>query len=496
MSDVFFSSNPGDWTKLEGLYINEVPPPAFIQGADLSAVGLVGKCVRGRVDKPVYCASPTRFVEVFGGRDIVDTGVLEGEIWKALQGNAFGGIYVRRVAAVGAISANNSAHASATTLSVVANGPGTWGNGVTFSVEAASGGVTSSFDLRVKWRGREWLYRDLSINGTDNNLLTVIGDDDANPVIVSKTAAGRPVNVTDAPMTLGAQGTIAVTDYTTGLTDMAGSRAAYAVLIPESLEESVGAAAQATINGTVQTLANASNTKLFLTWSGKQANTKAQETTAINAQITTRSDRIVYCTNAVQITDPVTGAKIWQGAHVKAASIISQTDINVHLGVADNEKFLANAVGAQFESFDDAGVELKAFRDAGISALERRDAGPLGFHSAITTNKKSGRTEIARRRSVDFLIASASVRLKDFVRREDIEIQLPKIASELSAFSEDLKDGGRVVKSYVIDTTTGNSPTLMAQGVGQATWRVRLINHLLFLVLNIDAGTGVVTEVN
>jgi hypothetical protein len=37
MSDVYFTTNPSEYSKLEGLYVAERNPPGFIQGADLSS---------------------------------------------------------------------------------------------------------------------------------------------------------------------------------------------------------------------------------------------------------------------------------------------------------------------------------------------------------------------------------------------------------------------------------------------------------------------------
>lgn len=493
MPDQFYSSNPNDWNKLEGLYVNEVPPPAFIAGADLSIVGFVGKCVRGRADKPVAITSQARFVEVFGGRDITANGALEGEVWKALQAAPFGQIMVRRVAAAAAVKASANAPDATPTniIKIEATGPGTWGNGVTWAVEAASSGVATAFNLRITWRGTEWLYQDLSVNSTDNNLALVIGDDDANPVVVTKLASGRPVNGSGS-LASGTDGTLATTDYNTAYADMASARGVSLVLIPESLEDTVAAAAQATMNGNVVTLANANNTRLFLTWSGKVGNTKAQETSAVGAQITTRSDRIVFCVNAFKFADPVTGANIWAGPHILAASILSQSDVNVHLGASFNERLAARARELQFESFDDAGVELAALRAAGASTLERRDTGGLGFHSGVTTRLTSGRTEIARRRSVDFLIASAVVRLKEYLRIENTPANRTRMLGELHAFSRELQAAGRVIEKYAIDSDSVNTDASRARGQENVLWRVKLIGHMLAIVLSVEAGTGVV----
>src|SRR5690554_2702784 len=98
-TDLYFTTNPADWTKLEGLYVSERNPPGMIQGANTSVVGFAGKCVRGP-DHPVEITSPGRCLEVFGGRDYTATGqggTRIGEVHGALLNKRFGKIVVRRV---------------------------------------------------------------------------------------------------------------------------------------------------------------------------------------------------------------------------------------------------------------------------------------------------------------------------------------------------------------------------------------------------------------
>jgi hypothetical protein len=47
MSDIFFTTNPAEFTKLEGIYVSERNPAGFIRGRDLGVVGCAGRGVRG-----------------------------------------------------------------------------------------------------------------------------------------------------------------------------------------------------------------------------------------------------------------------------------------------------------------------------------------------------------------------------------------------------------------------------------------------------------------
>ena len=105
-SDVFFTTNPAEFTKLEGLYISERNPPGFIRGADTSLVGVSGVTVRGPTTVELI-TSTGRFLEVYGGRDFGTGGSqpLFNEIWAMLINKPFGSIHVRRITAAAAVAA-------------------------------------------------------------------------------------------------------------------------------------------------------------------------------------------------------------------------------------------------------------------------------------------------------------------------------------------------------------------------------------------------------
>ena len=492
MPDVFYTSNPAEWTKVEGLYISEQDPPGFIQGQDLSVTGFAGRCVRGPLT-PQLITSVARFVEVYGERDIVADGVAVGEVWKALLNKPFGSIVVNRVAAAAAVTATKT-FANVTPTDIIrvdASSPGTWGNGVTAAVEAASNSNANHFNLRVAWRGEEKLYENLSCNGTDNNLAQVIGDDVANFVVVTKLANGRPLNAVATALLTGTDGTLAATDYNTAITALSTYQGVSVVLIPESLEDTVTTGAQATINGNITALASTVFDRIFLTWSGKTNQTPATEVSNVAAQITTRSDRIIWCYNAGKTSDPVTGTQFFAGPHVWMASVLSQHDVDVHVGAAETESDLSGIRILQNESLSRG--DLVALRAAGISTLEKRP-GAFGFHSGVVTLLTAGLTEITRRRSTDFLQLSASARLKFFVRQKGTAAVRAQMGGELVAFSTELRAASRIIEDFSVEQASVNTAAGRAQGIEKILWRVKLIGHMLYIVLETEIGTGVVIE--
>lgn len=108
MASVFFTTNPAEYTRLEGLYVSERKPPAAITGIFLGIVCIVGECVRGPVDRAIEITSPSRFAEVFGGRDFGSGGPIIGKIWQSMIGKPFGALRIIRAAAAAAVQASTS----------------------------------------------------------------------------------------------------------------------------------------------------------------------------------------------------------------------------------------------------------------------------------------------------------------------------------------------------------------------------------------------------
>lgn len=514
MSDVFFTTNPAEYTKLEGLYISEKNPPGFIRGRDLSIVGMATRCVRGPTDVQLV-SSVGRFLEIYGGRDYGGGGTLIGQGWKALLNKPFGTVAIRRVVSSTAVKASftveTAAGGAGTAIARIdAANPGLWGNDVQFKVENATDGVATKWNLRVKYLGREYLFENLNTQAGQDNLAIVIGDDPGTLVRVTKLADGRPVNNAagvDGADTLGfvnlgetvaahtsvagTEPALTATDYINGFNDLAAYEGLSVVLVPESLEETVGVGAQATLNAQFVVQAAAVFDRMFLTWSGETGNAPAADITDMTTQITTRSDRLVWCYNTSYVLDPTNGVAITQGPHVWLASILSQNDVDVHPGAQQTARQTAgvNKLAQQSLSRGD----LILLRNAGISTLERLH-GAFLFRSGVTTDLTTGKTEIARRRMTDFLQLSASDRLRYFVKeRNTIELRA-QVAGELVAFSQSLKDQGRIVEDFAIEQDSVNTAAQRAQGVEKIFWRVKIIGHVLHLVMETEIGTGVVIE--
>lgn len=490
-TDVYFASNPSDWTKLEGLYISERNPPGFLQGVDLSIVGLVGGCVRGPTNQVVTITSVGRFLEVFGARvrPGATGGTSVGKVWEALLNKKFGAtIKVRRVAAAAAALATlNLPDAVPTNIvRVDATSVGLWGNDVTVAVEAATDGNANHWNLVVTYNGRTYTYQNLDTTVGQNNLAQVIGDDLANVVVVTKLADGRPVNAAAAALASGTDGVIAATDFQTPITEMA-AEPGVGVVCP--CGDYVTAA---TVNGYIVTQAGNVSDRLFVTHSNDPTNTPADEVTDVAAQVTTRSDRIVWCYNAPYTADPELGVAILTTPNVWMASILSQIDVDINPGAAECIPLLSGISRVTQNGLTRG--DLINLKNAGVATIERTEDG-FQFKSAVTTSLTSGKTQITRRRSTDFLQLSAARRLRAYVKAKNTPLVRAQMLGELLALSKSLKNAGRIIESFEIIGEAVNSNTDRSQGLERILWRVKLIGHILYLVLETEIGETVeITE--
>ena len=280
----------------------------------------------------------------------------------------FGGLVVRRVAAADAVKASFTDETAAggggtAVLRVDASSVGIWGNLVAYKISDATNGVATSFNLTARYLGREVLYQDLNINGAlDDNLATVVGSDPARFIDLVKVANGRPVNTaastdgagadgfillgqTAVPAftgVAGSEGTPVVGDYNSAMNDLAVYPG---VSVVEMAGIIVGSAA--TYHSNLVTLAADSNDRIFLTWAQAHGQTRAAEIIQMAAQITTRSDRIVWCFNSAYTVDPETSAEIQRPPSEWLASVLSQIDVDIHAGAFETVQFLAGISGSR-----------------------------------------------------------------------------------------------------------------------------------------------------
>lgn len=506
----YFTTNDADLTQLEGLYIQERNPPAIVQGVSLSKVGVAGECVRGPVNTLVEITSAARFLEVFGGRDKTANGTggtLLGKVWASLLNKPFGTIYVVRAAAAAAVKASFTLEtatggAGTAVLRVDASSVGTWGNDVQISVVAATDADANHFNLVVRYLGNDTTYKNLDISSTNDNTLTVLGDDYGNLITLTKLAAGRPVNSTASVDGADTAGFINLGETVAGFTSVAGTDGAIAdgdftgTGGPlETLANTKGLACifiaermSTTLKDKIELLAASAIDRIYLIGADTES---VNATNAIVDVALQRSDRIVYCYNHVYTLDPDTGTEVLVRPESWMASILAKTDVDIHPGDEDNKVFLAGIIRLYQPALARQDyINLKA---AGISALEADEG--FSFLSGVTTSLTSGKTEITRRRMTDYIQLSLAVELKHSVKKKNTLTRRKANGALIQGFLKDLKKQERIVEDYLVDTEKLNTPNGRAVGLEKILLRVRLLGHMLYLDLVTEIGTSVtITE--
>lgn len=497
----FYTSNPAEFNLLEGLYIWEQNPPGFIQGVDLGVVGIAGECVRGPVDTAIEITTEARFKEVFGGRDYGAGGALAGEVWAALLGKKYGKVIVVRAAATAGVASSFNAESAAggggtEIVKIEATSKGTWGNNVGWKVEAASDADANKFNLRLRYLGETKLYENLNLFSTNDNSLTVLGDDVGNWVKLTKLANGRPVNSAASTDGADVDGYVLLGQVVALFTSVAGTNGAIADAdytgagrAMSVLDAYRGIGVQivanrqtAAIKAAIKTAAAAATDRLYLMWSGTHADSVA---TVVADVASYRSDRVVYCYNSPYTLDPETATLIQVPPHAWLAAFLSQVDVDVDPLDSANKKLLAGISKLTSEALVRA--DYKSLRAAGICALEKDDG--FTFVSGVTTDLTSGKTRITRRRSTDELQLAGGKRLKDFVAKKATDENKAQILGESVAYLDGLKKAQRIVKDFAVSFE--QTPVQEATGLAFVVWRVRLIGHLLDIVLKTQIGTTV-----
>lgn len=503
MGEVVFTSNDSEYSRLEGLYVKEVNPPASVTGVSMNVTAMAAETLRGPVGKTVTVGNEQRFLDVFGGRSRTSGGTLANYGWKALLNKRFGSLVVARAAAAGAVAASFTMEDSpggSTGSSIVridATSVGTWGNDVYFKITDASDAVGQHWNLTVKYLGNTYEYKNLNTLASNNNLVATIGDDDANWVVVTKLADGRPCNtagisgadadgylylgqtVSGFTAVVGTDGTIADSDFTgTGkaMELIAADKTASIFFVAER--------SSATIKAKVATLAAASNKGVWLITADNGAVSAATQQTEAASY---RSDRIVYCANYPYTLDPDISTAIQVDPCAWMAGILSQTDVDIHPGEEDCKEFTAGITKLTTESYTRS--DYINFKNAGISALEKDNG--YAFVSGVTTSLTPGLEQITRRRSADYIIHSLAGSLKYMVKKKNTLSRRQSINAVTTAFLNDLKKAERIVEDFEVDSDKLNTVAQRALGIEKLLVRVKLLGHILALVLQVEVGTDV-----
>jgi hypothetical protein len=496
-----------------GIYIRELNPSRPIRATVAGKRGVVGQCVRGPVGLPIEITSYGRFAEVFGERDHGTGGAIVGEVWKSLINRPFSPMVVIRAAAAAAVVASFTLETAAggggtAVLRVDATSPGIWGNDVRVKVSAASDGNANHFNLEVRYLARRVLYQNLDISSTNDNLSLVVAADDGNLVVLTKLAAGRPVNNAATVDGADSEGFINLGETVASFTSVAGTDGSIAdsdftgtggpMEVVNGYKgigvRYVAGRSNAAIKAKILTLCASLNEGLWLACPDASNTAKA---TAITEAGTLRHKRLGYEFNHPITLDPNTAQPITVEPHTWMASDLMQLDPDGHPGVEEAADFKVGIIGLTFEGLQPGDYdELDA---AGINALERDEEGRIAWVSGVTTSLVNNDRQIDGRRTKDYLISGIVSRLKGSkykpntaARRESDRATVLGWLTSLARSQRfvDQADSG-AARASVANGSDVNTRAGQAAGTQKMLVRAALIPMNIVLNLLMEVGTDV-----
>lgn len=514
-----FQVSTADSFGAPGVYIQQKAVTAPLRGIFRGTSGFVGRCVRGPVNKLVYCDTYQRFIDVFGKRDYgINGGAVVGDVWWDLQGKSFGKFYVIRAAAAAAVAASFTAETAAggggtAVLTISARNVGLHGNNILWKVLAASNGITTSFNLSIKLYDNVWLFENISINNTDDNTAIVIGTDDATPIILTKVANGRPINNAATVDGADANGYTALGQTVASFTSVAGTDGSIA-----DADFTVGGGPMEIMNSArgidTKKVSGRSNTaiktKIFAlaptanlsAWAICPDTSSVTYTTWVTELANYRHRAIFPVFNHPYYIDPVTTAETVGDPAAHLMGVLSQIEYDVHPGVADTAELNNQITRLQYELDDPTRDALDA---AGTTFLNR-DVDPDNndvflFGNGRTADLTVNNSQVDGERSKMYLIMGLATRMRGDQNKPNTATARAKRKGAFDGWLTELAEAERFVDK---DQTTGlpsfsvtnndqvNTQTDRAAGIQRDLVRITLIPKNLYLQLQVEAGTDVV----
>lgn len=518
MPEPLVTTNPADYTKLEGVYISPKDPPPFVKEVGFATTGIFATALRGPTDKAVIIRSPRELKNIYG-LDRYDAGgtAINSELWKALLNKKFGELVIYRVAAAAAVKGSftledTAAGAGAEVCRIDASAKGLYGRDVYWKVEDATDADADHWNLRIKYKGEEFLYENIDTgSGTpgNDNTASIIGTEDSRLIDLVKIADGRPVNSAasvdgadaDGYVYLGqvvaaftsipaSDGTIAASDYTVadGPLDTLADYKGVSHVFCGNEDGTI----TASVNAAMKVKAAASSDRLFLIHEGALTGSPVTPANVITDVSSFRDGRLVYCHNSPYTLDTQLGTEVITSPVSWAACILANTDVDIHPGEEGTLQYLAGIIRIDQPAI--SRLNYEAMKAAGIMSLERDEDGNHQFVSGVVTILTAGKTEITYRRMRDFLQLSAAKFAKPFVKKRGTSGNQDQLEGGLDSWLYGLQQSERIVREYSIDMDGVNDLDSEAQGLKYIAMNVQLINHWLHIVFLTDIGTGTVIE--
>lgn len=473
---IFRSTNPTDWSAVDGIIIDESAPAPNISGVAANVALLCGQFERGDTALTLV-GSIGELFELYGKND-----AMKGNL--ALKNKKFGQLKVARVLASDA-SAASLACSSSTTVRITFSAlwKGVYGNNIQVKIEAGSS------------QGSKYTIHDSNPGAVlpdevyDNVLISAVGTTFSNSSLISavvNSTAAEPSTQALTSLTGGSNGSVADTDYLTaiGLTEVEASGNVLFLDEYNSVR-----------NGYLkQSMANTEDKMCVIC--GPQGQSRATAVTDV-ANYRDVDGRIIYA--FPWLVTNINGANTTVQPASFYAALLSQIAPNIDPAYAANAQYLSGIVGLELPSLSRA--DYIALMAAGISAFENDSDIGIKIKSGVVTQiADSSKIMIFRRRMADYLTASIAKFLKNYQNAPNSRENRDAVKAAILAFiqrgeQEKLLPKDTDVKSglaKVVDTESLNTDSTIAQGYFKILYKQRIFSSMRFIVLQAEIGESVV----
>lgn len=505
---IFRTTNPVDFSQVDGVYIDERRPPGRVQGVGNDVVCVIGEFERGPVDTITAIGSTRELERIFGGIGPDAAGaVYKGAL--SLRNKQFGRLRVIRVSnstqASGQVQITDGAGSPANIIRAEANSPGVWGNQLSVVVGNATNGDADQFNVTVLRNGVSVeVHRNLDhALVADNAYYATVIPFESEFIRLFRIAAGdgRPANGT-YNLASGSDGTFAAADYTGSSSNSKGMRLLYGTEASNIRWVFVAENVDADVQEALVTLCEDTKTKIAIL-AGARTNTKAQ---ALADVVNYRSDRVVYVFPWVSTFVAEANAGKGGVSEVSPTSFAAAACAALAPGVdpagVNSEPFLTGIRSLREKTMDRD--DYVSFNEQGIMALQfAAERQRYGFRSGVTTSLDSALKMIFRRTMTDYLQESMGAFLVHYQNRplkRSLKLEIKgaiadfldsQIRAGLLPSAADLKFSEQQLEPYEVDIDTGNSPADEANGLFVVIVRVRIFASARFIVLRTEIGEGV-----
>lgn len=476
MGSIFRTNDPTVFDDVDGIIVDESAPSPNIIGSPANIAILVGKFQRG----------PSTLVEVGSIGDFLEQygkSSYDGNV--AMRNKQFGRLRVVRVVASDAVVASKAFQSSSTDriTFTAKQGAGAYGNNIQVKIEAGtnSGKKYTIRDANSLSVLPDEVYDDVAI-------ASIVTATFANSRLVTaavNSSAAEPSNAAFTNLALGADGTVADTDYQAAIAVCEVEKAGNILFLDEY---------NATRNGYLKSHVAATTDKMAIL-AGLESDSRADAVTDV-ANYRDADGRMIYAYPWVQTV--IDGVNAYVNPASFYASLLSQIAPNIDPAYTKNTQYLSGIVNLKLQL---KRADYIALKDAGISAFEFDS--DIGFvvKSGITTQiVNSSKVTILRRRMADYLTDSIARFLKNYQGAPNSKEKRREVGGSILAFDNaQINDGILPADSEVsggkarlIDTETLNTNTSIALGFFKIKYKRRIFSSMRFIVLQAEIGESVV----